>query len=442
MNSSKVVIDAWFSRYPFPSFVETIRQRAAEFERAHPEYQVNIRTSWWQDLPGDVARAALEGDPPTCASYYTGAAQHARDTLTRDGAPLYTSVEKAIGGRSEILGEPVVVDDLVGAARRFYTIGGELSSMPLTLSTMQLYTNTTMLRRAGIAEVPATWDEVDAACEALAGMRSGQQAGIAWTNDGKFFQHALAQQGGIFADRHNGRAGRATKVDLTCPEMRAYVDWWYSLHKNGHFFYTGEMQDWEGTFMALTDRRIAFRLSSSFDAKYMVLGAEEAGFDIAVTPVPYNGDVPYLGNWIGGDSFWLAGGLDEATQDGALAFMQFVNNARNAAEWHKLYGSAPVTGAAVELLDDEGWFDRHPYFRAATEQLDMADGPATQAVLGAFAQIQRTAMEAMADVLVEGADPAGRFGDAAAKAQRLLDDYHANCRGGGARSPDCFLVDS
>jgi sn-glycerol 3-phosphate transport system substrate-binding protein len=122
--------------------------------------------------------------------------------------------------------------------------------------------------------------------------------------------------------------------------------------------------------------------------------------------------------------------------------MQYLNTPRNAADWHKSYGSAPVTNEAVKLLDDEGWFEQHPYFRTATEQLDMMTGPATQAVLGPYARIQRAAMEAIEDVLVRDAEPTARFTEATGQAQRLLDDYNSRCRGAGVHSSDCLLVDS
>lgn len=437
-----VVIDAWFSQYPFPSFLETVRKRAAEFECAFPGYRVEVRAVWWQRLPQEVSLAASRGRPPALASYYSGATRHALDTRAPDGRPLFTSVGRAIGGRTEILGQPVVVDDLVDAARAFYTLGGSLAAMPLTLSTMLLYANTSLLRAAGVDGVPRTWADVDAASEALARLDGGSARGMAWVIDGKFFQHALAQQGGVFAGNRNGRHGPATTIDLTCPEMMAYVDWWHRLATRGHFLYTGAMQDWQGTFDAFTGRRVALRLSSSFDAKYMAQGAAENGFDLAVRPVPANGAVPYAGNWIGGDALWLADGLDEATRDGALAFTQFLNTPENAADWHRVYGSAPVTKPAVALLDDEGWFARHPYFRVATEQLEMMSGEPTQAVLGSYAHIQRAAMRAMRDVLTDGADPLARFGQATREAQALLDDYHANWAGTGPQSAYHLHVDS
>lgn len=441
MSTRRIDIDVWLSRYPFPVFLETVRKRVDEFEQAHPDYRVNVRTPWWQNLAAEASEAALRGAPPTVASYYSGALQHARDTLAADGSPLYTSVERAIGGRTEILGEPVVVDDLVHAARAHYTVGGELTSMPMTLSTMMLYTNMTLLRAAGIDEVPRTWADVDIACKAISRLDPAVH-GIAWVNDGKLFQQALCQQGTLFANEHNGRTGRATTVDLTCDGVMAYVDWWHRLYTDGHFHYTGVQQDWAGTFEAFAGQQVVFRISSSFDAKYSVQAAADNGFEVAISPVPHNGDLPLAGTWIGGDSMWLLDGLDDATRDGALAFMQYLVNPRSSAEWHTAYGSAPTTRASIDLLERTGWFDRHPYQRAANPPLDLVGRPATQALVGVYAHIQNAAMDAMSEILDHGADPAASFAGAGAKAQELLDGYLRHTLDGTRRSPYCLHVDS
>ncbi|GII76220.1 sn-glycerol-3-phosphate-binding periplasmic protein UgpB [Sphaerisporangium rufum] len=443
-RSDRIVIDALFSGYTFPNFLAPIQRRAEEFERLHPEYKINVGSHYFQNLAEEISKATLAGRPPTMASYYSGASQLARDTLTADGRPLYTSVEKAIGGRAEILGHPVVLDDIVAAGRHFYTIDGTFAALPVTLSTMHMYTNTTLLRAAGIDEVPRTWQEIERACAAVAALPGGPPHAISWANDGKFFQQALAHQGALLVDQDNGRTGRATKIDLRSPEMMAYVMWWYRLFRDGHYLHTGKLEDWAGSSQAFAEQRVVFRFSSSFESPYMVKAGRENGFEVAVTPTPHNGDVPFAGNWIGGDAMWLADGLDEATRDGALAFMQYLNSPRNAAEWHKVYGSAPVTGAAAALLEREGWYDEHPYHRVATEQLDLTTGaPGAQAaVLGHFAQIQHEMMFALEDMMARGADPAERWERAAVAAEALLEDYGASCTGPGPRAAHCLLIDS
>ncbi|MEU4250940.1 extracellular solute-binding protein [Amycolatopsis sp. NPDC026612] len=439
-RSPRTVIDVLLSEYPFPGFLEPVRQRAAEFERAHPEYQVVIRGCYYEDLPTQVSTEALAGKPPTIASYYSGASQQAIDTVTADGRPVFTPVAGQIGDRTEILGEPVILDDLVDACRDFYRIGGEIAAVPLTLSTMLLYTNTAMLHAAGIDTVPSTWDELSAACAAVARLDGGPAHAITWPIDGKLFQQAVALQGGLFLDNENGHAARATTVDLTSAEVMAYVEWWRELAQRGQYVYTGKFEDWLGNGAAFAEQRVAFRVDSSFAINFM--SGDPAEPHVTVSMLPYNGRTAPAGNWIGGDAMWLADGLDPVTRDGALAFMQYLNSPRNAAEWHKASGSTPVTKGAAAVLETEGWFAAHPVHRVATGQLERTDrspGSSVPVFPGSHG-IQTAIMAAMEDVVVRGADPLARFTRATAEAQKALDHYNATCLGEGPRDPGWLVV--
>ncbi|UVS81470.1 extracellular solute-binding protein [Actinokineospora sp. UTMC 2448] len=437
-RSPRTEIDVLLSEYPFPDFLGPIRARAEEFEKAHPEYRVTIRGCYYEELPAQVSAEALAGKPPTIASYYSGASQQAMDTVTQDGRPLFAPIASLIGDRSEILGEPVILDDLIDACRDFYTIGGQVAAVPLTLSTMLLYSNKPMLRAAGIEAIPSTWDELTAACAALSRLDGGPEHAVTWPVDGKLFQQAVAQQGGLFLDNENGRLARATTVDLTSPEVMAYVEWWRALAERGEYVYTGKFEDWLGNATTFAEGRVAFRVDSSFAINFMA--ADDT--DTAVSLLPYNGAKTPAGNWIGGDALWVADGLDPVTRDGALAFIQYLNNPRNAAEWHKASGSTPATKGAVAVLESEGWFDAHPVHRVATEQLERttrAPGSSVPVFPGSHG-IQTAIMAAMEDVLVRGADPLARFTRATAEAQKALDHYNATCLGDGPRDPEWLVV--
>ncbi len=441
-GSSPIVLDVLLSEYPFPDFLGPIRKRAAEFERTHPRYRIAIRGCHYENVPAEVSRLTLEGRPPAIASYYSGASQQAIDAVTPDGRPQFTSVGEAIAGRAEILGEPVITDDLIDACRDFYTIGGAIAAVPLTLSTMVLYTNTSLLRAAGVRRIPETWEELSAACDAVSELEGAPEHAITWPDDGKLFQQAVAQQGGLFLDNDNGRRARATVVDLTTAEIRAYVDWWRDLNERGHFLYTGAFEDWAGSGAAFAEQRVAFRVGSSFEVGFMNRTAREAGFDVAVSALPYNGRVAPVGNWIGGDGMWLANGLDPATRDGALAFMQYLNSPHNAAEWHKASGSTPVTSTSLDVLECQGWFAANPDHRVAGDQLartDRSTGAAAPVFPGSHG-IQTALMRAMEDVLVRGAEPGARLASATTEAQQALERYNAICSGPEPRDRSWLLV--
>jgi sn-glycerol 3-phosphate transport system substrate-binding protein len=437
-DDGKIVIDVWIGAHPFPGYVDPVSAMADAFNEVHPEYHVNVEGHDFQAIPEEVVHAVEAGNPPHLAEYYYTSTQTARDTLAADGTPLFASVEQAIGGRPEILGEPVLIDAILPAVRGYYTHRGDLTSMPASATTILLYTNTSLLRAAGLTEPPRTWDEVEAACKAVANLPGRTTPSITWPDHGWFFQQALAQQGALLADQDNGHAGRATRIDLASDAMLAYAGWWQRLHAEGHYHYGGTQEDWFACLDAFAAQESAFLLCTSAMTTPICMMGGEAGFEVAVSRLPHNGNAPHAGEMVSGQSLWLRAGLDDATRDGALAFTQFMINAENAAFWHKANGFVPITHASYEALEEEGWFAEFPQHRVATEQLVAADG--SPAVLGAqlgdFADIQSHLTQAMEDVMLRGADLRARFRQATVDAQALLDAYNEHCAGGPApRTP-------
>ena len=413
---AKIVLDVWVSDLTFPGYMNRWGKLAEEFEKRHPGYQVNIKGIGFFTGPAEIAEANAKGSGPAIAEYIFYLTQTARDSRAPDGRPQYVSVEKAIDGRREILGEPVVIDDIIPAMRQSYTCAGDLTCMPSVGTTSVLYANTDLLEDAGLSEMPGTWAQVEAACEAIARLpRQGK--GITWANSGLFYLQALASQGGQLADHDNGRAGRAATVDFTSEPMLSWAAFWQRLHRSGHYLYPGQIPGWEGTFRAFAERDVALRLSSTNDVNYMIQAAKAAGCGLSVSMYPYNDLVPYGGNALAGSSLWLAGGLDQATEDGALAFLQFIHNPRNAADRHKANSFLPLTGASFYLLEAEGWFDEHPYHRLASDQLSTY--PGTRSVMfGDFAGVQNVLTQAMEDVLLRDADLVTTFRDATGRPSR------------------------
>jgi sn-glycerol 3-phosphate transport system substrate-binding protein len=453
---NKVVIDVWVADLTFPGYMDRLNRLGEEFGKAHPDYEVKIRGVDFRTLSQEISEGNRAGNPPAIAEYYSYMTPVARDSLTPDGRPLFTAIGKAIAGRREILGEPVVVDDLNPAIRDYYSYRGELLSMPMVVTTMLAYANRTLLKAAGIAAMPRTWEELEAACELVGKIPDSPPHAITWANHGFFFQQGIAVQGGGLANAEDGRSGRATTLDLASNEMMAWVTWWRHMHRAGHYLYTGKIPDWAGNLKAFADQQVAFRLTSSNDVNYMVQAAKNGGFGIEVSRFPYRGGVPYGGHVVAGTSLWLRDGLDEATQDGALAFMQYLNNPGNAADQHRVNSFVPVTESAFDLLEKEGWFAEHPHHRVASEQLKAyppgaeipagagppnATPPARGAMIGDYAGVQDVLTLAMADILLQDADPLTRLTEATAAAQTLLDAYHADCAGAGPHSPNSLRME-
>ncbi|GHJ45604.1 ABC transporter substrate-binding protein [Catellatospora sp. TT07R-123] len=428
-SPGKTVVEMWMNHwFLLPKLLDPIKEQALEFGRRHPEYEVRISGIDVRTMLEELGDAVAAGTGPQLVTIMYLWSQHARDMRLPSGAPAFQAIEEAIGGRSEILGEPVVVGDLVPNMARNQTIDGKLNAMPRNPSTTLMYANMTILREAGITEPPRTWQQIDAACEAVARLRGRRPShAITWPNQGWFFEQAVAQHGGQYVDHDNGRTGRAEKIDLATPEMLSFVTWWQRLNRDGHFLYSGKQMDWLGCYDLFVKGEVAITLNSSVEAGPLVSDARDNGFEVVPVPFPYNEDVPFVGNSVAGDGIWLAAGLSDEVRDGALAFLQFLVAPQRAAAVHGDKRTfMPITESSLRLLEEQGWYVENPHERTAIDQLRRsADTPATRgAVFGRARAVQDVITEAMHDVLMSGADPVARFQQATAQAQQMLDEYN------------------
>lgn len=404
------------------------QDRAAEFNTSHPEYDVVVTSFDSYNTVFEQAQLAIdEGNPPEIIHFFEAATQEALDAVDSDGNPIFVSVTEALDGRDEVLGEPVVLGDVVSAANNYYTIEGELYSMPWNTSSTTMFSNMDILNAAGITEPPTTWADVEAACDAIMALPDAPSEGcITWPNHGWFFEQSLGQAGVDLANNDNGRSGRATEVRLDSPAAVDYVQWWSDLENSGHYVYTGVQRDWDGTSAAFQAQNVAMLVFSSSDTTALTDAGTENGFQVTSSFMPYNQDVDYAGNLIGGATLWMTNGLTTAQQDGALGFMNFFSNPGNAAAWHQLTGYIPITNEAGALLDSEGWYTESPNSAVASDQLNAAaNTPAsTGALLGNFVAIRDVVTAAIEDVLVNDVDPSERLASAQGEAQQLLDEYN------------------
>jgi sn-glycerol 3-phosphate transport system substrate-binding protein len=402
--------------------------RAAEFNAAHPDYEVVVTPfESYNTVFSQVALAIDAGNPPAITHMFEAATQEAFDAIDGSGNPIFTSVTDAVAGRTEILGEPVVLGDIASAATKYYAVDGSLYSMPWNTSSTTMFSNMDILNEAGITTPPATWAEVEAACEAIAGLDSPPSEGcITWPNHSWFFEQAMGQAGENLANNGNGRDARATEVIVNSDAAIDYIQWWSDLEDAGTYVYTGSQRDWNGTAAAFNAQNVAMLVYSSSDTTVLTEAGVENGFEVASSFMPYNQDTPYVGNLIGGATLWLTNGLSQAEQDGALAFMNFFNNPENAALWHQVTGYIPITNSGRAVLEAEGWYEANPNSAVASDQLDAAaDTPAsTGALIGNFVAIRDVITAAIEDILVNDVDVAERMASAQEEAQGLLDDYN------------------
>lgn len=402
------------------------RERAAEFNELFPQYNVVVEGLGSYNEVFEAALLGVEqGNPPAIIQFYEAATQEARDAVTANGEPLIKSVTDALAGATEINGVKVVLEDIVDAPRNYYSLDGKMESIPWNTSTTIMFSNKAIFDAAG-ADIPATWAEVEAACEAIMALDDAPDGCIAWPNHSWMIEQTMGQLGELFANQDNGRSGRATEVYLASEGAISYVQWWKDLYDDGYYLYTGKQRDWGGTTDLFNAQQVAMLITSSSLATNVTDAGKEAGYDVVASYMPYNQDVPRKGNIIGGATLYLVNGLSPEVETGALTFMNWFQIPENAAGWHKLTGYIPITQPAVDLLESEGWFEENPNYMVATNQL--ADSEPTPASLGPlvgnFLAIRDVFTAAMEKIMVEDADVVEVMTAANEESNNLLADYN------------------
>lgn len=418
------------------------KEKAAEFNAAFPQYNVVVEGYRnYEELFTATALAAEQGQMPAVVQYFDAATQVARDS------GFFKSIADALAGRTEINGVNVTLDDIIAPVAAYYTLNGEFTSMPWNASSAVLFVNKTQLEAAGVEGIPATWAEIDAACEKIKAYSEANGAGtidttaadsavqvpsvcFTFPNHGWFFEQWLAAQDALYATPDNGRgAETATEVAFNNDASVALLNWFRSLQNNGYLYYSGarDGSSWDTVDQTFLTGQVTMAAYSSSDTAIYTQTGLERGFEVVATRLPYNQEVGWAGNIIGGASLWLADGLTTEVEDGALTFLFWLNNTENAADWHKFTGYMPVTNSAVEALTAEGWFEANPNFSVAGDQI--ANSTITFAtsgvVLGDFPAIRGIQTSALDKfLLTPDADAAAILAEAQAAAQELLDEYN------------------
>ena len=142
--------------------------------------------------------------------------------------------------------------------------------------------------------------------------------------------------------------------------------------------------------------------------------------------MPFNQDVDYVGNTVGGGMILLTDGLEPEVEEGALTFLMFLMEPEYVAGWHKVTGYIPVSQSGFDYLEAEGWFEENPTFAVANHQLaESARVPQTAgAIFGSFAQVYQMYREVFQNILRNDADIQESLDRLKAEADLLIEEYN------------------
>ena len=317
-------------------------------------------------------------------------------------------------------GEPFDKSDYLPAVISYYqTPEGELLSMPFNSSTPVLWYNADALEAAGV-QPPKTWDDVKSAAKALVdngmacGLSFGWQSWVMIENFGAW--HNLET-----GTKENGFAGFDTEFTFNNEHVVARLADIASMSADKHFVYGGRRGD---SLPLFTNGECGMWMNSS--AYYgSIKGQAEFKFGQTMLPLDTNvADAPQ-NSIIGGATLWALAGHEAEEYKGLAKFMTYLSSAEVQAWWHQETGYVPITTAAAELSESQGFYEANPGTDTAIKQLSLnAPTPNSRGIrFGNFVQVRdvineemealwagdKTAQEAMDTAVKRGNELLRRF---------------------------------
>ena len=397
---------------------ETVNQLADGFNKSQSEYKVNAvyKGSYPETLTAAIAAFRAKQAPHIVQVFEVGTA----NMMAAKGAiyPVYQLMADAK--------EPFDPKAYIGPVYGYYsTTDGKLLSMPFNSSTPVLYWNKELLAKAGLDpnKGPTTWPELgEMAKKAVA---AGAKCGFTpqwqtWT----LIENYGAWHNLPYATKENGFGGTDIELKFNDAPRVKLIQMMADWSKDKTFVYGGR----EGKSDTLFNGgECAFRIGSSGSAA----GAEKAlGQDkVGIGMMPYSPDVaPKPQNSIiGGATLWVLQGRPAAEYQGVAKVPNYLSTTPVQAKWHQETGYVPITVAASEATEKEGFYKKFPGRDIAVKELTLNPPTANSKGLriGNFVQIRDIVDEELESVWSGKKDAKTALDDAVKRGNEQLRKFEA-----------------
>ncbi len=345
---------------------ERLEAIAADFNASQTDYVVvpSYRGEYEESMVSTIA-AFRAGEQPHLVQVYevgTGTMMAAKGAVY----PVYQLMADHGSNFDPSAFLPVVTG--------YYTdTEGNMLSMPFNSSTPILYYNKDVFEAAGLdPEVaPKTWEEIEAsgkqiieADAATCGFTMGYAA--TWLGT----ENLSALHNVAYGTLENGFGGLASELTFNHPLAARLWDKLAEWQNNGVFSYGGPAggPDTAPKFYA---QDCAIYMGSSASRAGVIANATE--FEVGFGMLPTFADVEGApqNSIIGGATLWTLTGHEDAEYEGVAQFLTYLSSPEVQAAWHQATGYLPVTQAAYELSQEQGYYENNPGADIAIRQINL-----------------------------------------------------------------------
>ncbi|XXK32174.1 sn-glycerol-3-phosphate ABC transporter substrate-binding protein UgpB [Rhodobacteraceae bacterium nBUS_24] len=337
---------------------ERVNKIANDFNASQSDYKVvpTYKGNYTETMTAAIAAFRAGEQPHLVQVFEVGTA-----TMMAAKGAIYP-VEQMMADS----GEPFDGSAYLPAVVSYYqTPEGQLLSMPFNSSTPVLWYNADALKAAG-ASVPTTWDEMRTAAQALVdngmdcGFSFGWQSWVMIENFSAWHDLELGTQ-------ENGFRGFDTEMTFNNDHVASRLQDIADMQDDKLFVYGGRRGD---SLPLFTNGECGMWMNSS---AYYGSIVSQAKFEFGQTMLPLDtgvADAPQ-NSIIGGATLWALQGHEADEYRGLSQFLTYMSSAEVQAWWHQETGYVPITTAAADLSETQGFYEANPGTDTAIKQLSL-----------------------------------------------------------------------
>lgn len=413
VNAAQAATEVQFWHAMEAALGERVNDIANDFNASQSDYKIVpvFKGTYDQTLAAGIAAYRSRNAPAILQVYEVGTA-------------TMMQAKKAVIPVSDVFkqaGVPLDEKAFVPTISGYYSDAktGHLISMPFNSSTPVLYYNKEAFKKAGLDpnQPPKTWADVEADAKKLkaSGLSCGYSSGWqSWIQ----LENYSAWHAAPFATQNNGFNGPDAKLEFNKPLQVAHIQFLQDMAKEGTFTYVGRKDEPVSKFYSGDCGIITNSSGSRATIK------KYAKFEFGVGMMPYDASVKGAPQnaIIGGASLWVLAGKDPAVYKGVAKFLAYLSSPPVAAKWHQDTGYLPVTTAAYELTQKDGFYEKNPGADVAIKQmLNKPPLPYTKGLrLGNMPQIRTVVDEELEQVWAQKKSPKEALDSSVTRGDELL----------------------
>ena len=321
--------------------------------------------------------------------------------------------------------EPFSPDAYLPAVTGYYSdVAGNMLSFPFNVSTPILYYNKDVFRAAGLdPEVPPkTWAEVGAAAKRLRAAGSPCGLTTSWPS-WVLVENFSAFHNLPLATRANGFSGLDTELAFNNPDVVRHIAQLAEWQATKVFDYSGKGQSAEPRFQK--GECAVFIGSSGTRADIKANSKFEVGYGM----IPYRPEIAGApqNSIIGGATLWVLRDRPQTEYAGVARFFAYLSKPEVQADWHQFTGYLPITNAAYDLGQKQGYYAKNPGSDIAIKQITRGTPSENSKGVrfGNFTQVRTIVDEEFQALLANKKDAKQALDSAVQRGNALLREFEA-----------------